>query len=251
MHTTRSAFTLIELLLVISIIALLITLLLPAIEGARDAVQVAGCANNQHQILIGLNAWGADNDGKLPPSSGYNAWNLNRGVRGSGDWFDQLVPEYVGSDPQLWYCPGGILFWHSGWNTGTPHSTVNTIWDFSDFSAGHCYLTQTVYCNLQERGGYTDIPRKLRDPSDWVLVNDRTSFSVSSDGYGVSNHPGRFTTWGKGQFVRGRNGLGAPRGINTGTVDGSVTWTPQGKCMLGYGRLLQPPRPGRPGYLPY
>ena len=107
-----------------------------------------------------------------------------------------------------------------------------------------------VHIASDEKGGYTDIPRKLSDPSDWVLVNDRTSFSVSSDGYGVSNHPGRFATWGLGQIVRGRNGPGAPRGINTGTVDGSVKWTPQGKCMLGYGRLLQPPRPGRPGYLP-
>ena len=71
MLTTHRAFMLIELLVVISIIALLITLLLPAIEGARDAAQVAGCANNQHQLLIGLHTWAADNDGKLPPGSGY------------------------------------------------------------------------------------------------------------------------------------------------------------------------------------
>ena len=63
MTSIHRAFTLIELLVVISIIALLITLLLAAIEGARDAAQVVGCANNQHQPLIALHSWGADNDG--------------------------------------------------------------------------------------------------------------------------------------------------------------------------------------------
>ena len=106
MHTTRRAFTLIELLVVISIIALLITLLLPAIEGARDAAQVAGCANNQHQLLIGLHTWAADNDGKLPPHSGHAGTTPAHGVRGSGDFFDVLVPEYV-EPPEMWYCPGG------------------------------------------------------------------------------------------------------------------------------------------------
>ena len=67
--------------------------------------------------------------------------------------------------------------------------------------------------------------------------------------------------WGLGDFVVGRTGLGAPFGINTGTVDGSVKWTPAGECMLGYPghggdinytyiRLLEPPRPGRPGMFP-
>ena len=63
----RSAFTLIELLVAISIIALLITLLLPAIEGVRDAARVVGCTNNQHQIFIGLHTWAADNEGNFPP----------------------------------------------------------------------------------------------------------------------------------------------------------------------------------------
>ena len=51
--SSRYAFTLKKLLVVISVIALLITLLLPAIEGAREATRIAMCATQLHQIHIG------------------------------------------------------------------------------------------------------------------------------------------------------------------------------------------------------
>lgn len=245
----KSGFTLIELLVVISIIAMLIALLLPAIAGARNAAKVVGCANNQHQILLAMHAWGADNDSNFPPATGYHGTVAHRAVRGSGDYFDVLVPEYL-QPPEVWYCPEGALFPDSGWNTGTRHSTVNSIWDFSDFSLHHVYFSENILVNIKPTAGYTDIPSKLSDPADWVVVNDGTYFSLSNDSYGASTHPGRFPTWGLGKRVRGRNGWGAPRGVNTGTVDGSVTWTPQGKCMLGFRGMVQAPRPGRPGMLP-
>ena len=262
MPTTRRGFTLIELLVVISIIALLITLLLPAIEGARDAAQVAGCANNQHQISIALHTWGADNDGKFPLASGYNNTNNSLFWRGSGDSFDVLVPEYL-EPREVWYCPGGALSHHTGWNSGTPHSTVNSLWDHGQHQGpGYAMVSEIVYCNLADRAGYTNIPRKLSDPADWVVVNDYTSFFIAQDAYDKQSHPGRFPVWGLGGgIVRGRNGPGRPRGVNTGTVDGSVRWTPTGETMLGYPscggfaqydtcRALIPPRPGAPGYVP-
>ena len=262
MMTTHRAFTLIELLVVISIIALLITLLLPAIEGARDAAQVTGCANNQHQILIGLHTWGADNDGRFPPASGYGGHTQpRRGVRGSGDFFDVLVPEYI-EPPAIWYCPGGPMFPDSGYNSGVRHQTVNTVWDFDDHQPRNAQFTELVYVNMTAKGGYTDIARKLSDPGDWVVVNDDTIFDITADIYPQAAHPGFNAQLGIGLAVRGRNGLGAPRGINTGTVDGSVKWTPQQEAMLGWPtwggdlnaylliRAMEPSRPGRPGMLP-
>jgi len=98
--TNRRVFTLIKPLAVISIIALLITLLAPAIEGVSNAAQVAGYANNQHQLLIALHALGADNDGKVPPPSGYADAQLYVALCGSGDFFDVLEPQHMRPDPR-------------------------------------------------------------------------------------------------------------------------------------------------------
>lgn len=89
----RAAFTLVELLVVISIIAILAALTLPALSKAQESSRIAHCSNNLNQIGKGIQMYADANKDFLPRLFGDNTY---------ASWANRLM-EYVGSS-NLFLC---------------------------------------------------------------------------------------------------------------------------------------------------
>lgn len=107
MRLRPRAFSLIELIVVIGIIAILLALLMPALSRAREAARQVQCASQLRQLGLGLINYSAQNKGWLPHWGG---WHFVGGDGTGGDeegpgWTEAIEHSFVSPRSPVYHCP--------------------------------------------------------------------------------------------------------------------------------------------------
>jgi prepilin-type N-terminal cleavage/methylation domain-containing protein len=180
-------FTLIELLVVIAIIAILASMLLPALSRAKGLAHTTKCASNMRQITLGILMYADDHQGDMPSpalagiprQSDWVHWQPGRDIRKS------VIAPYVGSNlsSNLFRCP-------------PDHFTVRPQ-NYPYSYSLNAYLTREPVVQTKI-GGNID---RMREPQRIILLMDE---EAPNDGWWVAWRPSHDTIT---QRHRGRGAL--------------------------------------------
>ncbi|HEV7300242.1 MAG TPA: prepilin-type N-terminal cleavage/methylation domain-containing protein [Tepidisphaeraceae bacterium] len=240
---TRLGFTLVELLVVIGIIALLISMLLPALNGARRSAAMVKCASNMRQIGLALQQYGL-RDGDRNPASYYNpqSYDLNRnGSVEAGEiglvvyWhqrilIDKLVPGFESPQGSVFLCPTDEDPFRP-FTFATEVDLFNTSYGINNFMTIYdgAPWSPTGY-GVDDISGHSWPKRsQVRNSSTKLLVGEVHSTILFSPW-----SPNTFTAANSDQVEWPRHGKSGSRGrLNVLFADGHVTAVEQGKDIAG------------------
>ncbi len=188
------AFTLVELLVVIGIIAVLIGVLLPVLGRAQRQARMAACLSNQRQLIMALTMYTQENKGVFPGGPGYAYWKDSSGnstltfFNGLASWDTNafnpyscnqdeksgptFLAKYVSNSKKIPACPAEL-------------DIKDTGSDYTNYRTGYWYPMSLVYEPLQIWNGVAAQPStkqtpqkltKVKYPTNKVVIIDRKTY---------------------------------------------------------------------------